>query len=137
MSQHAAVLFANEVFYLAFRNQDVAAMEALWAQRHSVTCIHPGWQAVTGRESVLESWRAILTGTRAPAIRPRGAQATLAGECGIVVCYEEIEGSDTLLVATKIFLREDGQWKLIHHQAGPTPLHPDQVEDSEPETPVQ
>ncbi|SMF71414.1 Ketosteroid isomerase homolog [Tistlia consotensis] len=137
MSQHAAVLFANEAFYLAFRNRDSEAMEALWAEGATVACIHPGWQAVVGREAVLESWRAILGGQHAPVVRLRGARATLTGEVGIVLCYEEIEGSDSLLVATNLFLREDGAWRLIHHQAGPTPLRPDQVEDPEAEAPLQ
>lgn len=137
MSQHAAVLFANEAFYLAFRTRDAGAMEAAWASRASISCIHPGWQAVIGREAVLESWRRILGGSGAPAIRPRAAKATLAGEAGIVICYEEIEGNDSLLVATNLFVREEGVWKLVHHQAGPTPLRPDQLEEPEPEAPLQ
>lgn len=137
MSQHAAVLFANEAFYLAFRNRDVAAMEALWSHHPAVACIHPGWQALIGREAVLESWRAILGGSNAPAIRPRAARASLVGETGLVLCYEEIEGSDGLLIATNIFLREGATWKLVHHQAGPTPLTPEQVEEPDTETPVQ
>ncbi|MEX0759439.1 MAG: nuclear transport factor 2 family protein [Tistlia sp.] len=137
MSQHAAVLFANEAFYLAFRNRDAEAVEKLWAESASVTCIHPGWQALIGREAVIDSWRAILNGDNPPSIRPRGARATLAGEVGIVVCYEEIEGADSLLVATNLFLREQGAWKLVHHQAGPTPLRPDQVEDPEGEASLQ
>jgi ketosteroid isomerase-like protein len=137
MSQHAAVLFANEAFYLAFRERDTEAVEAMWATGASVTCIHPGWQALIGREAVVESWRSILTGPRPPSIRPRAARATLAGEVGIVVCYEEIEGSNSLLVATNVFLREAGAWKLLHHQAGPTPLRPEQVEDAEGEASLQ
>lgn len=137
MSQHAAVLFANEAFYLAFRNRDLGALEAAWSSRASISCIHPGWQPVTGRDAVIESWRAILGGSKPPAIRPRAAQATLAGETGIVICYEEIEGADSLLVATNVFLRENGVWKLLHHQAGPTPLRPDQLEEPEPEAPLQ
>lgn len=137
MTQHAAVLFTNEAFYLAFRNRDAEAMDALWAEGPAVTCIHPGWQAVIGRDAVMETWRSILGGAKAPAIRPRAAHATLAGDAGIVVCYEEIEGSDSLLVATNVFLREGGTWKLVHHQAGPTPLRPDQVEDGDGDLPVQ
>ena len=49
----AQVLAANEAFYEAFRQRDMAAMEALWAQHAPVTCIHPGWEALVGRADVL------------------------------------------------------------------------------------
>ena len=42
MSQEAAVLFANEVFYEAFKARDLATMELLWAEGLPVACIHPG-----------------------------------------------------------------------------------------------
>ncbi len=55
-----AVLFANEAFYRAFADRDIAAMEEIWASEAPVACIHPGWSPVIGRERVLASWRAIL-----------------------------------------------------------------------------
>ena len=137
MSQHAAVLFANDAFYLAFTNRDAAAMEAIWSDHPSVSCIHPGWQAVVGRRDVLDSWRAILGGSNPPQVRPLGARATLVGEVAVVVCYEELESAERLLVATNVFAREDGTWKLLHHQAGPSPLQPEQMREADPETPVQ
>ena len=56
MSEHAAVNFANEAFYVAFSTRDLEAMDALWARQAPVTCIHPGWNALTGRDAVMESW---------------------------------------------------------------------------------
>ncbi|MDX1423604.1 MAG: nuclear transport factor 2 family protein, partial [Kiloniellales bacterium] len=52
MSQAAAVLFVNEAFYAAFRDRDFATLEALWARRAPVACIHPGWQALDDREEI-------------------------------------------------------------------------------------
>ncbi len=37
-----AVLFANEAFYRAFVDRDLATMEQVWSRRDSVVCIHPG-----------------------------------------------------------------------------------------------
>ena len=48
-----AVLFANEAFYRAFADRDIAAMEETWASEAPVACIHPGWSPVIGRERVL------------------------------------------------------------------------------------
>ena len=42
MSETAAVLFANDAFYLAFATRDLSAMEALWAKACPVACIHLG-----------------------------------------------------------------------------------------------
>lgn len=113
-----AVLFANEAFYAAFRGGDMAAMAELWAERAPVAVIHPGWQALTGRERVMRSWRAILEGPNRPDITCHDASAHLCGEVAYVLCYERVGGG--ILVATNIFVREDGAWRMVHHQAGPT-----------------
>ena len=113
-----AVLFANEAFYSAFRGRDLAAMAALWAERAPVAVIHPGWQALTGRERVLASWRTILEGPNPPDITCHGATAHLCGEVAYVLCYERVGGG--VLVATNIFAREGRVWRMVHHQAGPT-----------------
>jgi hypothetical protein len=36
-----------------------------------------------------------------------------------VICVEHLDGGD--LIATNVFAREGTLWKLVHHQAGPTP----------------
>ncbi|MEK6609286.1 MAG: nuclear transport factor 2 family protein, partial [Myxococcota bacterium] len=47
------VLAANESFYAAFAARDADAMEALWATGVPVACVHPGWDAIRGREDVV------------------------------------------------------------------------------------
>ena len=114
MNDEDAVLATNETFYRAFAKGDGKAMEMIWAEKHPVVCIHPGWDALTDRLSVMESWHGILQS--APPVRCRGAQAFLYGETALVICEEHIHGG--LLVATNLFVREDGIWKIAHHQAG-------------------
>ena len=48
------------------------------------------------------------------------------GCCPIVICFEEIAGQ--YLIATNIFVREGNDWKIVHHQAGPTAGQPDEGE---------
>jgi len=133
MSDYVAVLFANDAFYLAFTGRDLAAMDDIWARKTPVTCIHPGWALTTGREDVLASWEAILTNPHAPEIRCRDATATVLGGHAYVLCYEELDSG--FLIATNIFVREDGAWKIVHHQAGEAPP-PDTAadDDAPPET---
>jgi ketosteroid isomerase-like protein len=112
-----AVLNVNLDFYRAFNERSLKTMEAFWAKNAPVLCVHPGWTAVTGRESVLQSWRAILANPDSPRVMCHDDRAFLYGDIAIVQCEEELDSGH--LVATNMFIREDGDWKLIHHQASP------------------
>jgi hypothetical protein len=118
MTERDAVLFANEAFYRAFADRDIDAMEDVWAEDEPVTCIHPGWGLVHGRDKVMQSWLAILGSPQSPAIDCRGARAFVRRDAAHVVCFEEIDGN--YLIATNYFVRENGRWRMVHHQAGPT-----------------
>ena len=135
MSDTAELLFANEAFYHVFRGRDLAAMDDLWARRAPITCVHPGWQALTTREAVMESWRGILANPEAPRVDCRAARAHLLGELGVVVCYEIL--GPNVLVATNLFLREDGDWRMAHHHAGPCGVPPAELAEEPPDEPMQ
>jgi hypothetical protein len=110
------VLAANEAFYQAFNQRDMAWMETLWASTAAVSCIHPGWNVLQGREAVLGSWRSILNNPGQPRIVAGGAIASVFDSIAIVICRELVAGSP--LVATNVFVREEATWKLAHHQSG-------------------
>lgn len=129
MTLHDAVLFANEAFYLAFRSRDVVAMEDIWASRVPVTCIHPGWPPLYGRDEVLESWRGILGAESSPKIGCHAPRAHVYGDVATVLCYERV--AESYLIATNVFMREGGVWKLVHHQAGPTSGAPEAHQEEE------
>jgi ketosteroid isomerase-like protein len=112
-----AVLEANEAFYRAFNQKNMGLMDRVWSADDAITCIHPGWNVLRGREAVLESWRAILENPRQPRIVAGGATIDWAGpDVAIVICRELVAGSP--LAATNVFVREDGAWKLLHHHSG-------------------
>jgi len=113
-----AVLQANDAFYAAFLAGDMVGMEAIWARRLPVTCCHPGWAVLAGREPVLASWHAILASPRAPRIRCFRPRACRFGDVAYVVCLEGTEAGPPVLVATNVFVREDGAWRMVHHHAG-------------------
>ncbi len=112
-----AVLTANDSFYRAFAENDMPAMEALWAERSPVACIHPGWPPLSGRADVLESWRRILSNPGQDAPSCTAPEALLFGDMALVLCFEEIAGQ--VLVASNYFIQEAGRWRLVHHQSGP------------------
>jgi len=118
----AEVLAANASFYEAFNQKDMPGMEAVWAESVPVTCIHPGWMALSGREPVLESWRAILTNPNQPRIMSGRSTVTYQGEIAIVLCRELVAG--TPLEVTNVFIEEDGRWRMIHHHSSPASFQP-------------
>ena len=122
MTADTAVLAANAAFYEAFADRDIAAMDALWARRSTVACIHPGWPPLIGRERVMESWRAILSNPEAPRIRCTEPVVHMLQDAAIVVCLEIVD--DGFLAATNLFVREGERWLMAHHQAGATAYTP-------------
>jgi ketosteroid isomerase-like protein len=120
----AAILHANAAFYRAFRQGNHAAMSALWAARAPVSCFHPTAAALFGRDAVLESWKQILRGPSFD-IRCDTPVVHVAGEeAAIVTCYEGNGENPAHLAATNVFVLEDGDWRMVHHHAGPlaTPI---------------
>lgn len=117
-----AVLFANERFYHAFAQGNFEEMEALWAVGVAVSCLHPGHPPLFGQKAVLESWQLILQNGGAEGIRCENPTASIYGEWATVICYESLQGGH--LIATNIYLLQQNEWKMIHHQAGPTTGQP-------------
>jgi len=129
MSREIEVLEANQAFYRAFTAHDADAMDALWARHAPVACIHPGWDALDGRGEVVGSFRAILESSSAPQVRCTGAAAHLVGDTAFVTCHELVSGAR--LVATNVFTREEGAWRMVHHHS--SPLAPGQARARTPE----
>ena len=86
-------------------------------EKRPVACIHPGWDALVGRDMVMESWAAILGGAGAPQIRCEAPRAFVLGPSAFVICREVLEQGQ--LIATNVFAREPAGWRMVHHQAGP------------------
>ena len=117
MTESDAVRAANLDFYRAFTMGDVPGMDRIWARKAMVLCTHPGWLPLSGRAAVMESWRNILANPEAPAVMCHDDEAFLYGEIALVLCEEELSGGH--LAATNVFIKEDGDWRLMHHHASP------------------
>jgi ketosteroid isomerase-like protein len=131
----AAVHAANDELYAAFEAADLDRMGQLWAAgpyAASVVCVHPGWPVLRGREEVLRSWAVIMANTAYIQFFLTDVEVELAGDVAVVSCAENIltsvgdeadEGSSTLaggkVVATNVFRRTDGRWRLWLHHGSP------------------
>lgn len=137
MRDQAVILFVNDAFYEAFKAGDLEAMEELWAKEAPVACAHPGWAPLYGREEVMESWQAIFASGGVPAdLRCRAPRVVPLGpDHAMVLCYEQV--GQGLLLATNVFGKEAGKWRLLHHHAGPTQVAGSELSDGPEQEAVQ
>lgn len=115
MSDAEAVLEANAAFYRAMLTGDFAAMLGIWAEDDTISCIHPGWPAIVGRDAVLGSWSDIFQGQRSIPVVCHEPHIIQTGDEARVLCIEVVQG--VALAATNYFRRANGAWRLIHHQS--------------------
>jgi ketosteroid isomerase-like protein len=132
MSDEDAILAANAAYYRAFSTGDFATMSRIWAE-DGVSCVHPGWMPLVGRDAVIDSYRNILTSPNRVRILHREDTAIVTGDEGRVLCIEIVEET-ALLAATNCWRRVGGAWRMTHHQASPIAMPP---EESEPPLPGQ
>jgi hypothetical protein len=56
-------------------------------------------------------------GRASPHVVCANATVHVLGQSAFVICEEVV--AETLLIATNVFVVEQGAWKLAHHQAAP------------------
>lgn len=118
---------ANAAFYAAVEQADVDAMAQVWddEQPEALTCVHPGWPPLRGRRSVLRSWSAIMAGTDSLHVLLTDVTVAVEGDIAVVTCTENVlsdvrsTGSVGAAVATNLFRRREGGWRLQVHHASP------------------
>jgi ketosteroid isomerase-like protein len=125
MSDADAILAINAAYYRAFSSGDFAAMSRIWGE-DGVSCVHPGWPALIGRDDILESYRGILESRNRVRIAHQDDVAIIVGDEGRVLCVEIVEGA--ALAATNIYRRIGGAWRMVHHQASPIAMGADESE---------
>lgn len=119
MSEKQRVLAANEAFYAAFQAADFEAMEALWSRRRKVSVYHPNWPGIDTRDAVMESWYRILVAGDPPRVRAIDPTVVLTARTALVICREDLGGAN--LIATNVFVLEDGHWRMTSHHASRLP----------------
>ena len=131
-ADESEVRSANEAFYRAFEALDLRGMEAAWSHGGAVSCVHPGWPLANGWSEVRETWRVIFENTADIRFDIEHLLVDVQGDLAWVVCTEQLRsrsaaGSDEgTVLATNVFRREDGVWKVAHHHGSPfvAPLRP-------------
>jgi ketosteroid isomerase-like protein len=118
---------ANAAFYAAFEKLDPSAMAAVWSSREPLLCIHPGWEALHRPEEVMASWAAIFRHTSYMEIEfeetAAGGDEGTAWLHGVERVRQAGEAGHARgeVLATNIFRREPGGWRMVAHHASPVP----------------
>ncbi|MFF5264527.1 nuclear transport factor 2 family protein [Actinomadura viridis] len=128
----AQLMEANAEFYAAFEEGDLDRMAAVWADgpyAAGVTCVHPGWSMLRGRDEVLRSWALIMANTSYIQFVLTEVETDVYGDQAVVTCKENIltadEGTEAgflaggSIVASNVFVRSGGEWRLLLHHGSP------------------
>jgi len=134
--EDTAVSAANLGFYRALEARDLSAMDFVWAHEESATCVHPGWHRLEGWSEIRRSFENIFTNSRPWTVSCRDARVSVLGEIAWVTCVEVIipfggdeEEDAARMQATNLFVRVDGEWKMIHHHASASPTEGDEEQE--------
>ncbi len=116
---------AERAFYAAFEAADLDAMMATWADADDIVCVHPLGTPVQGIAGVTESWREIFAGGVATRFTLEPMQAFANDTLAIHLVTEHIAvptGARVApIVATNVYRRIDGGWRMVQHHASPAP----------------
>ncbi|MDH6540848.1 nuclear transport factor 2 family protein [Streptomyces lavendulae] len=136
-----AVEEVNAAFYEAMERGDFDALSALWLE-DEISCVHPGWPVLSGRGEVLRSYALIMSHTEYIQFFLTDTKVALIGDTALVTCTENIlsggpseEAGELgplvgqLVVATNVFRRTPGGWRLWSHHGSPVLTDSDDEEE--------
>ncbi|MGA9748291.1 MAG: nuclear transport factor 2 family protein [Nocardioides sp.] len=131
----AAVERVNATFYEAFENADLDLMRDLWFDHDEALCVHPGALPVRGTPAISRSWALIMANTPYIQFFLTDVEVSVVADVASVTCTENVLTADdragpegfggARAVATNVFLRTEGGWRLWIHHASPVLSGPD------------
>ncbi len=135
MSGFDTAASCEAAFYAAFEAGDAGAMMAVWAQGSPLLCVHPNGPPLTTRAAVEQSWRRIFQGASAVRFTLSHRQSHEDGALSVRFVHENIHHGPgfrdvAVVLATNVFVREPGGWRMCSHHASPGPLAVEPARDA-------
>ena len=125
MTADDELLLQNARFYEAFEQKNLDELEDIWSHKDHCTCIHPGWNVLIGWKEIRQSWVRIFTNEMVTKFSLRNVRTKVLNDIAIVLLEEEVTfvsgplAQTRSIIATNIFEREAGEWRMIHHHGSP------------------
>ncbi len=126
-AEEEKVLAANQHFYSALQDLNLAGMDTVWLQEDWVRCVHPGRNLLDGWEAIRKSWQEIFESTSFMRVTAAIQVVHVESSTAWVCCTEKVSTavgdriSEGYEQATNIFERRRGKWLLVHHHSSPIP----------------
>jgi ketosteroid isomerase-like protein len=104
-------------------------MEAVWLHEPWVRCVHPGWEMLTGWQSIRKSWSNIFKNAAYLKIHASKVTVHASGDVAWVVCTENIASAQdanyqtATALATNVYHKVGAAWLLVHHHASPVTVN--------------
>lgn len=123
--EDVAVTLANEGFYSALRTGDAEQMALVWLQADNVSCAHALGGIVVGYDEVVASWRRLFVAGRPTAVNVDVISLEVRRNLAWVICEQNVTAVRGRLsvggerVATNLFQKQNGRWRVVHHHASP------------------
>lgn len=129
MTDFDSVRAVNESFYAALEGHDLVGMSGVWLHEDWIHCVHPGGEALRGWPTVRSSWEQIFVRAGWMRVTPTSVEIRIDGDLAIVVCCENITAQQesevrvAVALATNLYRRTPGGWRMVHHHASPAPVN--------------
>ncbi len=119
---------AEAAFYDALQRGDLDAMMEVWSADEEVCCIHPGGVRLTGLESVRENWAQIFKSGQRLQLQLSDQVVVSGMMLSLHSLHENIlvlggpgAGARSIVVATNVYLRSAGGWRMVLHHGSHAP----------------
>ena len=120
---------AEAAFYEALERADLEAMMAVWAEDEEIVCVHPAGPRIAGLAEVRASWARIFSGGGGTRVLITHRVESTGVMLAVHSLHENFaaaagERAPAPVVATNVYLRGAGGWRMIVHHASPAPAPP-------------
>lgn len=123
--EKSELIAINQGFYRGFEKRDIKAMNQVWWQGSSSTCIHPGGNILIGWDAIRSSWETIFKNTDYLEIDTEIINIDLGQEIAYIVLIEKVtqinnrRRLEAQSIATNGFRKMAQKWSLVHHHGSP------------------
>ena len=118
---------ASRAFYESFEQGDIAAMMRVWSDDEEIFCVHPGGPRNVGPAAVRAAWEEILSGSTRLKFQLEQQLFFVGASMAVQSVLEYLQVNDEPklrgpAIATNIFTRTVGGWRMIAHHAAQAPM---------------
>jgi len=117
---------AEQAFYEALEQGDLARLMQVWADDEDIVCVHPGGARLAGHAAVQESWQEIL-GAGPLSVRPLHTLTIQSMMSSVHTLVEQVTARThggiqvANCYATNVYHKGPAGWRLVLHHASPAP----------------